>query len=115
MSLASQVEREFQRLLMEHKTQTAVGEKLGVSKQIINSIFTGHTNIANITLGVINRMFPNATINLNGDETPRELTEDELRKEQELDEFICILERRRKSHIEAMKNKQNPPSEPQDG
>ena len=48
------------------QTQQAVAERLGVTQTYIHQLLSGKSKASNITAGVIDKMFPNAVIDLTG-------------------------------------------------
>ena len=62
MSLASIFEEEIRHLYGILGTQQAVADELGVTRQFIQQILSGKAKCSNITLGMVERMFPDAKL-----------------------------------------------------
>ena len=66
MSISSQI---YDVLLDEYKSgkkQTELAKKHNISQQYINRLISGKRECGDITLKTVEKMFPNATLNLNG-------------------------------------------------
>lgn len=64
MSIAQTLEDEIRRLYGELGTQQSVADALGVTRQFIQQIISGKAKCGNITAFMIDKMFPNAQIEL---------------------------------------------------
>jgi transcriptional regulator with XRE-family HTH domain len=51
----------------ERGKQRPVAEKLGISQQYLNRLLNGTRPVSGLTIETVQRMFPHATFNLNGD------------------------------------------------
>lgn len=64
MSLSKALEEYIRKLYGELGTQQAVANELGVSQVFVQQLLSGRSNAKNITLGVLEKMFPHATFDL---------------------------------------------------
>lgn len=69
MNLEELVEARIREMYESGKTQTEIAELCNVAQSYIQRLLSGKQNAGGITIRVFCRMFPNATVNLNGGTT----------------------------------------------
>lgn len=66
MSITKTIEEVLQ-MEVSCQPQYKVAKKLNVSQSYLNQLVTGHHRVSGMSIGIVEKMFPNATINLYGE------------------------------------------------